>query len=139
MAKLPVRNKKAPSRRPWSKDDLRLLKGMARKEPLAKIAQNSEANSRRDASKSYEHRRLAQNCAQEPSACKEGVIARQQIISFTARQSLHQALLLELSTPLLRALFANRSRKGEGPKMIISLAQSLSVPSFELDPIRRCR
>jgi len=39
MAKPPVRNKKAPSRRPWSKDDLRLLKGMARKEPLAKIAQ----------------------------------------------------------------------------------------------------
>ena len=38
MAKPPVRNKKAPSRRPWSKDDLRLLKGMARKEPLAKIA-----------------------------------------------------------------------------------------------------
>ena len=39
MAKPPVRNKKAPSRRPWSKDGLRLLKGMARKEPLAKIAQ----------------------------------------------------------------------------------------------------
>ena len=38
MAKPPVRNKKAPSRRPWSKDDLRLLKGMARNEPLAKIA-----------------------------------------------------------------------------------------------------
>ena len=30
---------KAPSRRPWSKDDLRLLKGMAGKEPLAKIAE----------------------------------------------------------------------------------------------------
>jgi hypothetical protein len=39
MAKSPVRNKKAPLRRRWSKDDLRLLKGMARKEPLAKIAQ----------------------------------------------------------------------------------------------------
>ena len=39
MAKLAVRNKKAPSRRPWSKGDLRLLKGMARKESLAKIAQ----------------------------------------------------------------------------------------------------
>jgi hypothetical protein len=38
MAKPPVRTKKASSRRPWSKDDLRLLKGMARKEPLAKIA-----------------------------------------------------------------------------------------------------
>jgi hypothetical protein len=38
MAKPPVRTKKASSRRPWSKDDLRLLKGMARKEPLTKIA-----------------------------------------------------------------------------------------------------
>jgi hypothetical protein len=38
MAKPPARNKKAPSRRPWSKDDLRLLKGLAGKEPLAKIA-----------------------------------------------------------------------------------------------------
>jgi hypothetical protein len=39
MAKPPVRTKKASSRRLWSKDDLRLLKGMARNEPLAKIAQ----------------------------------------------------------------------------------------------------
>ena len=38
MAKPVVRTKKAPSRRPWLKDDLRLLKGMARTEPLAKIA-----------------------------------------------------------------------------------------------------
>ena len=38
MAKAVVRNKKAPVRRPWSKDDLRSLKSMARKEPLAKIA-----------------------------------------------------------------------------------------------------
>jgi hypothetical protein len=38
VAKVVVRRKKAPVRRPWSKDDLRLLKGMARKEPLAKIA-----------------------------------------------------------------------------------------------------
>ena len=38
MAKPLVRTKKASSRRLWSKDDLRLLKGMARKEPLAKIA-----------------------------------------------------------------------------------------------------
>jgi hypothetical protein len=38
MPKPPVRDTKALSRRPWSKDDLRLLKGMARKEPLAKIA-----------------------------------------------------------------------------------------------------
>ena len=38
MAMAVARNKKAPSRRPWSKDDVRLLKGMARKEPAAKIA-----------------------------------------------------------------------------------------------------
>ena len=35
MAKAP---KKAPARRPWSKDDVKLLKGMARKEPASKIA-----------------------------------------------------------------------------------------------------
>jgi len=38
MAKAVARTKKAPARRPWSKDDVRTLKGMARKEPAAKIA-----------------------------------------------------------------------------------------------------
>ena len=38
MAKAVARNKKTSLRRPWSKDDMRLLKGMARKEPAAKIA-----------------------------------------------------------------------------------------------------
>ena len=38
VAKAVARSKKAPVRRPWSKDDVRLLKGMARKEPAAKIA-----------------------------------------------------------------------------------------------------
>jgi hypothetical protein len=38
MAKAVVRSKKAPARRPWSKDDVRMLKSMARKEPAAKIA-----------------------------------------------------------------------------------------------------
>lgn len=38
MAKAVARSKKAPIRRPWSKDDVRLLKGMARKEPASKIA-----------------------------------------------------------------------------------------------------
>ena len=38
MVKAVVRNNKAPIRRAWSKDDLRVLKSMARKEPLAKIA-----------------------------------------------------------------------------------------------------
>ena len=38
MAKVAVRTKKAPVRRAWSKDDLRLLRSMARKEPLPKFA-----------------------------------------------------------------------------------------------------
>ena len=38
MAKTIARSKKTPIRRPWSKDDVRLLKGRARKEPVAKIA-----------------------------------------------------------------------------------------------------
>jgi hypothetical protein len=40
VAKIATRSKKAPVRRPWSKDDLRLLKSMARKEPLSKIAKS---------------------------------------------------------------------------------------------------
>ncbi len=35
MAKAP---KTAPSRKPWTKDDVKLLKGMARKEPASAIA-----------------------------------------------------------------------------------------------------
>ncbi len=38
MVKAPARAKKPQARRPWSKDDVKLLKGMARKEPAAKIA-----------------------------------------------------------------------------------------------------
>jgi hypothetical protein len=38
MAKAAARTKKAPARRPWTKDDVRILKGMARKEPASKIA-----------------------------------------------------------------------------------------------------
>jgi len=38
VAKAAARIKRTPVRRPWSKDDVRLLKSMARKEPLAKIA-----------------------------------------------------------------------------------------------------
>jgi hypothetical protein len=38
MARAPAKSKKPPARRPWSKDDVRLLKGMARKEPASKIA-----------------------------------------------------------------------------------------------------
>jgi hypothetical protein len=65
MAKPPVRNKKAPSRRPWSKDDLRLLKGLAGKEPLATIAKTLKRTAGATRQKSYEHRSLAQNCARE--------------------------------------------------------------------------
>ncbi len=39
MAKAPA-SKKAPARRPWSKEDVRTLKGLARKEPASKIAKN---------------------------------------------------------------------------------------------------
>src|ERR1700728_1632127 len=38
MARAPAKSKKPPARKPWSKDDVRLLKGMARKEPASKIA-----------------------------------------------------------------------------------------------------
>ena len=38
MARASAKSKKPPARRPWSKDDVRLLKGMARKEPASKIA-----------------------------------------------------------------------------------------------------
>jgi hypothetical protein len=38
MAKAAARAKKLSARRPWSKDDVRVLKRMARKEPASKIA-----------------------------------------------------------------------------------------------------
>ena len=38
MAKKAVRKKAAPIRRVWSKDDIKVLKGMARKSSLSKIA-----------------------------------------------------------------------------------------------------
>jgi hypothetical protein len=38
MARAQAKSKKPPARRPWSKDDVRTLKGMARKEPASKIA-----------------------------------------------------------------------------------------------------
>jgi hypothetical protein len=38
MAKAAARAKKTPARRQWSKEDVRLLKSAARKEPAAKIA-----------------------------------------------------------------------------------------------------
>jgi len=38
VAKAATRKKKTPERRSWSRDDLRLLKRMARKEPAAAIA-----------------------------------------------------------------------------------------------------
>ena len=38
MVKAPARSKKTPQRRPWSKDDVKVLKGLARKEAAGKIA-----------------------------------------------------------------------------------------------------
>ncbi len=38
MVKAVTRSRKAPGRRPWTKDDVRFLKSMARKEPASKIA-----------------------------------------------------------------------------------------------------
>jgi hypothetical protein len=38
MPKTALRAKDIPARRLWSKDDMKLLKSMAQKEPLAKIA-----------------------------------------------------------------------------------------------------
>ena len=38
MPKVAARVKKTPARRPWSKDDIQLLKRAAGKEPAAKIA-----------------------------------------------------------------------------------------------------
>ena len=38
MSKAKARAKAPTARKPWSKEDFRLLKSMARKEPLAKIA-----------------------------------------------------------------------------------------------------
>jgi hypothetical protein len=40
VAKVLVGRKKPLVKRPWSKEDLRLLKSMARKQPLAKIAKS---------------------------------------------------------------------------------------------------
>ncbi len=40
MVKAPARSKKTSARRPWSKDDVKALKGMARKEPASKIAKS---------------------------------------------------------------------------------------------------
>ena len=40
MAKAPARSKKTSARRPWSKEDVKTLKGMARKEPASKIAKS---------------------------------------------------------------------------------------------------
>ena len=39
MARTPA-SKKAPARKPWTKDDVKLLKSMARKEPASKIAKS---------------------------------------------------------------------------------------------------
>jgi hypothetical protein len=40
VVKAPARSKKTSARRPWSKEDVKTLKGMARKEPASKIAKS---------------------------------------------------------------------------------------------------
>ncbi len=77
MAKAIVRKKTAPIRRPWSKDDVRVLKSMARKEPVAKIAKALKRNRRSDASKGYRDRLVAQTRAKEASIRKEGLRQKQ--------------------------------------------------------------
>ena len=73
MAKAIVRKKTAPIRRPWSKDDVRVLKSMARKEPVAKIAKRS-TNRRSDAQKLPI---LARTRTKEASIRKEGLRQKQ--------------------------------------------------------------
>lgn len=58
MAGAAARAKKARARRPWSKEDIRLLKSTARKEPAAKIAR---ALKRTEGSKGKERTHLAQH------------------------------------------------------------------------------
>jgi len=40
MARAPAKSKKPPARRPWTKDDVKVLKSMARKEPASAIAKS---------------------------------------------------------------------------------------------------
>ena len=68
MAKAVARTKKAPVRRPWSKDDVRLLKGYGSQGTRLKDCESSQANRGRNASKGDEPRRLGQHDAQEASA-----------------------------------------------------------------------
>jgi hypothetical protein len=73
MAKAAARAKKTPARRPWSKEDIRLLKSMAHKEPAAKIAKSSQANRRRNASKGEDRTHLDQHDPPEASTGKEAL------------------------------------------------------------------
>ena len=73
MAKAAARAKTARARRSWSREDIRLLKSAARKEPVAKIAKALKANRRRNASKGEERTHLAQHDPQEASTRKEAL------------------------------------------------------------------
>ena len=64
MAKAPAKSKKPPARKPWSKDDVRLLKGMARKEPASKIAKALK-RTESDAPEGHRSQHLAEFVAQE--------------------------------------------------------------------------
>ena len=79
MAKAVARAKKTPVRRPWSKDDVRLLKGMARKEPAAKIAKALK-RTEGDPPKSEGHRHLAQHDAQKASAREKALTSHSHVV-----------------------------------------------------------
>jgi hypothetical protein len=71
MAKAAAKTKKPPARKPWSKDDVRLLKGMARKEPASKIAKalkRTEGATRQKATALS----ISLNLSQEGSGRQEG-------------------------------------------------------------------
>ena len=78
MAKAPAKSKKPPARKPWSKDDVRLLKGMARKEPASKIAKalkRTEGATRQKAtalSISLNLSRKKAGSGQEGRSCQKG-------------------------------------------------------------------
>jgi hypothetical protein len=80
VAKAAARSKKAPSRRPWSKDDLRLLKGMARLElawegapspgsiSMQQCQNMAKAKGRKSLAQSHPGRQIPRRCADHRNA-----------------------------------------------------------------------
>ena len=73
MAKAAARAKKAPARRPWSKEDIRLLKSAGPQRARRENRESSQANRRRNASKGEERTHLTQHDPQEASTRKEAL------------------------------------------------------------------